>query len=108
MIRFVVGDTKPDLRFRIRQGNKAATLPVGTTIVFKVKKPNATIVTVNLVQTDATKQIWSGNFGVGDLDASSTEPLPGEIVVTFPGGLKQHSEQPYQVLVRSEFGVSTL
>lgn len=101
MIELVQYDTLPPLSFRIKQGNAVAPLPVGTTAVFKIKKPSGALTTITLSQTDAAKQIWSGAPGLNDLD--ETGEMLGELVVTVPGGAVQHGEDPIPVFVRAAF-----
>lgn len=103
MIDVVVGDTKPDLSFRVRRAEiDISSDPSIVGVDFKLHNP-VTGATVTIPLTLASGR-WIGNFGVGDVtaDLALRDDVFGELVVTFDTG-PQHGREPIRVNVRPEF-----
>lgn len=103
MIRYVVGDTKPDLSFVLQEDGVDVTADVEITAVeFRLKKASVVLTKpLTLVTHPDGSKAWEGNFGVGDLD--ETGPLFAEIVVFRGSTNPQHGVEPIQVVIRGEF-----
>lgn len=103
MIRYVVGDTKPDLSFVIFEDGVDVTADGDITAVeFRLKKAAVVLVKqLTLVTHPDSSKAWEGNFGVGDLDESG--PLLAELVVFRGSTNPQHGAEPIEVVIRGEF-----
>ena len=103
MIDYVVGNTKPDLSFRIRRdGVDISSDPSIQSVDFKIRNPvTASVTTIGLTLSGGR---WVGNFGVGDIsaDLSDRNDVFGELVVTFDTGA-QNGREPIRLRVRPEY-----
>jgi hypothetical protein len=98
----VVGDTKPDLNFRVKRAGEPVNL-TGCTVLFRLRKPSGAVVEKTLsIVGDATTGRVAGSFGIADLNESGK--MLGELVVLFADGTVQHAIDPFDVTVRAEFG----
>lgn len=108
MIDYVVGNTKPDLSFRIRRDNKDISTDASiVSVLFRFRNPvTATLVTVPLSLASGR---WVGNFGVGDIssDLAGRDDVFGELVVTFDDGV-QNGREPIRMRVRPEYAEASV
>ncbi len=100
MIDLVVGNTRPQLSFRIKRGGVDISTDASIdSVLFKLSKSTGQV-NIALVLTAGR---WVGNFGVGDLDSGAAGDLLGEVQVTFTDGGVQNGREPFKVRLRNEF-----
>jgi hypothetical protein len=103
VIVYTKNDTSPDLIFLLEADGEPLPDLDDATVVFKLRKPSGAIVARTLTCTNLLTARVEGAFAAGDLDESSDEPMPAELVVTYASGRVQHSEEPLEVWVRDEY-----
>jgi len=99
-LRWVIGDTKPDIVLDLEQDGEPLDL-TDATVVFRLQKPSGAVVERTLTVTSAAAGRCEGSFGIGDLD--ETGRMEAEVVITYSGGDVQHTEDAIPVYVRDEY-----
>lgn len=101
MIRYVIGDQKPDLVFQLVQEDGVTPLSSIASCTFKLRKPSGAVLSKSLSLADGTTQRWEGSFGVGEVNESGE--MLAELVAVDATGKTQHSIDAIPVYVRPEF-----